>query len=121
MKRGSIALAAIVFALAVSAPAVRAQGPAPETPAPAVPAARIPIVGYELGGSRIDSDDQLRALMFSVAALGDPFVEAGPSDRIGFAERVIDRASLLPALLMLLKIFCGISCAPENLILILMF
>ena len=106
MKRGSIALAAIVFALAVSAPAVRAQTPPPETPAPAVtsapappaaspaapapapptqsaPAARIPIVGYELGGSRIDPDDQLRALMFSVAALGDPFVEAGPSDRIG--------------------------------------
>ncbi|HSY38896.1 MAG TPA: POTRA domain-containing protein, partial [Polyangia bacterium] len=113
MKRGSIALAAIVFALAVSAPAVRAQTPATETAAPAVtstpappaappvapapvpgppapapgpataPAARIPILGYELGGSRIDPDDQLRALMFSVAALGDPFVEAGPSDRIG--------------------------------------
>jgi hypothetical protein len=82
MKRGSIALAAIVFALAVSAPAVRAQAPATELPASA-PAARIPIVGYELGGSRIDPDDQLRALMFSVAALGDPFVEAGPSDRIG--------------------------------------
>ena len=85
MKRGSIALAAIVFALTVSAPAVRAQIPATEkpTPASAAPAARIPIVGYELGGSRIDSDDQLRSLMFSVAALGDPFVEAGPSDRIG--------------------------------------
>jgi len=91
MKRGSIALAAIVFALAVSAPAVRAQTPATETPAPApspaaglaTPTARIPIVGYELGGSRIDADSQLQALMVSVAAIGDPFVEAGPSDRIG--------------------------------------
>ncbi len=92
MKRGSIALAAIVFALAVSAPAVRAQTPATATPAPAPSpapapgpptAARIPIVGYEVGGSRIDSDDQLRALMFSVAALGDPYIESGPSDRIG--------------------------------------
>jgi outer membrane protein insertion porin family len=91
MKRGSIALAAIVFALAVSAPAVRAQVPPTETPAaaaspapaPVAAAPRIAIVGYELGGSRIDPDDQLRALMFSVAGLGDPFVEAGPSDRIG--------------------------------------
>ncbi|HTB59419.1 MAG TPA: POTRA domain-containing protein [Polyangia bacterium] len=122
MRRGSIALAAIVFALAVSAPAVRAQTPETETPAPAVtstpappsappaapapeppaaantstPAARIPIVGYELGGSRIDPDDQLRALMFSVAALGDPFVEAGPSDRVGRPFGTIPR--LLQAL-----------------------
>jgi outer membrane protein assembly complex protein YaeT len=46
-------------------------------------APRIPIVGYELGGSRIDPDDKLQALLGSVAALGDPFVEAGPSDAIG--------------------------------------
>jgi outer membrane protein insertion porin family len=46
-------------------------------------AARIPIVGYELGGSRLDPDDQLQALLQSVATLGDPFVEAGPSDEIG--------------------------------------
>ncbi len=42
MKRGSIALAAIVFALAVSAPAVRAQTPPTETPAPAVTATPSP-------------------------------------------------------------------------------
>ena len=78
-----------MFALAVSAPAVRAQTPrdgdagARAAPDCSAPAAHPPIVGYELGGSRIDPDDQLRALMFSVAGLGDPFVEAGPSDRIG--------------------------------------
>src|ERR1035438_3884144 len=46
-------------------------------------APRIPIVGYEIGGARVDPDDQLQALALSVAAVGDPFVEAGPSDEIG--------------------------------------
>jgi len=46
-------------------------------------APRIPIVGYDIGGSRLDPDDQLQALVQSVAAIGDPFVEAGPSDQIG--------------------------------------
>ena len=52
-------------------------------PALAQAAARVPIVGYELGGARVDPDDQLQALLQSVAALGDPFVQAGPSDEIG--------------------------------------
>jgi hypothetical protein len=56
-----------------AAPAARAQEQAP----------RIPIVGYELGGARTDPDDKLQALLVSVAALGDPFVETGPSDAIG--------------------------------------
>jgi outer membrane protein insertion porin family len=108
--RGSVSLAAMVLALALSAPSARAQSgpaapagtdagataPAPpvpdETPAapaaapepePAAPAARVPIVGYELGGSRIDPDDRLQTLVQSVSAIGDPFVESGPSDRIG--------------------------------------
>jgi outer membrane protein insertion porin family len=56
--------------------------PSDEKPAP-VPAARVPITGYELGGQRLDPDDQLMALLQSVAPIGDPFVESGPSDRIG--------------------------------------
>ena len=74
--RGSLSLAAFAFALALSAPGARAQS------APA-PAARIPIVGYQIGGSRIDPEEKLRALMLSVSALGDPFIESGPSDKIG--------------------------------------
>jgi len=98
----------ILLALLLSSPAaaqVPAPAPAPlpadqdtadtdtdedeETPAPAAapepvtPAARIPIAGYELGGQRIDPDDKLTALLQSIAPLGEPFVEAGPSDRIG--------------------------------------
>ena len=117
-RERSLSLAAIAFALAVSAPAVRAQTPAtekprpqsrrcprprgcpPARPAPEPPppptrrrAARVPIVGYELGGSRIDPDDELRALMLSVSALGDPFVESGPSDRIGRPFGTIPRLS----------------------------
>jgi len=57
--------------------------PAPEPAKPVVPAARIPIAGYELAGQRIDPDDQLMALLTSVAPLGEPFIETGPSDRIG--------------------------------------
>ena len=66
----------------------RPELPAPEGPlsdgsaAPA-PAARVPIAGYELAGQRLDPDDQLMALLQSVAAIGEPFVESGPSDRIG--------------------------------------
>src|ERR1022692_865307 len=51
--------------------------------APAQQAPRIPIVGYEIGGSHADSEADLQALVVSVAAIGDPFVEAGPSDDIG--------------------------------------
>jgi outer membrane protein insertion porin family len=57
--------------------------PAPEPAKPVVPAARIPITGYELAGQRIDPDDQLMALLASVAPIGEPFIETGPSDRIG--------------------------------------
>src|SRR5450432_6395 len=46
-------------------------------------APRISIVGYEIGGSYADSEADLQALVVSVAAIGDPFVEAGPSDDIG--------------------------------------
>ena len=48
-----------------------------------MPAARTPIVGYELGGSRIDPEEKLQELMRSVSAVGDPFIESGPSDKIG--------------------------------------
>jgi outer membrane protein insertion porin family len=77
--RGSLSLAAFAFALALSAPSARGQI-APVTPAPD---ARIPIVSYEIGGSRIDPEEKLRGLMLSVSALGDPFIESGPSDKIG--------------------------------------
>jgi outer membrane protein insertion porin family len=77
--RGSLSLAAFAFALALSAPSARGQI-APVAPAPD---ARIPIVSYEIGGSRIDPEEKLRGLMLSVSALGDPFIESGPSDKIG--------------------------------------
>jgi outer membrane protein insertion porin family len=64
------------------APATEAPPPAAEPPPPA-PAARIPILRYEIGGSRIDPDASLQALMQSVSSLGEPFIESGPSDRIG--------------------------------------
>jgi len=94
----------ILLALLASSPAAaQADAPAPEAPAeddendssdmpalpppietkPVTPAARIPIAGYELAGQRIDPDDQLMALLTSIAPLGEPFVETGPSDRIG--------------------------------------
>jgi len=57
--------------------------PPPEERKPVVPAARIPIAGYELAGQRIDGDEQLMALLASIAPVGEPFVETGPSDRIG--------------------------------------
>jgi outer membrane protein assembly complex protein YaeT len=56
---------------------------APEAAKPVAAPARIPIAGYELSGQRIDPDDQLMALLVSIAPLGEPFVESGPSDRIG--------------------------------------
>ena len=57
-------------------------------------APRIPIVGYEIGGSHADSEADLQALMVSVAAIGDPFVEAGPSDDIGQPLGTIPRLVL---------------------------
>ncbi len=98
--RGSVSLAALALALALSASSARAQNQPAAPPAPATaetpaepraaaeppdpaPAARIPIVGYQIGGSRIDSEANLQALLQSVSALGDPFIETGPSDRIG--------------------------------------
>jgi outer membrane protein insertion porin family len=107
--KGSLSLAAVALALALSAPNARGQsGPdagvraVQETPptdkspvpdlvpptlaAPAsttAPAARVPIVGYEIAGTRIDPEEKLQALMRSVSAIGDPFIESGPSDRIG--------------------------------------
>ena len=63
-------------------PAPEAPSSSDESPTPA-PAARVPIAGYELAGQRIDPDDQLMALLQSVAPIGEPFIESGPSDRIG--------------------------------------
>jgi outer membrane protein assembly complex protein YaeT len=57
--------------------------PAPSEAKPVTPAARIPITGYELAGQRIDPDERLIALLASIAPLGEPFIETGPSDRIG--------------------------------------
>jgi outer membrane protein insertion porin family len=65
-------LAALLLALSSAASAQQA---------PAAP--RVPILGYEIGGRRIDPEDKLQALLASVAAPGEPFVEAGPSDEIG--------------------------------------
>jgi len=62
--------------------ASRADAPAPEA-AEAGAAVVAKIAGYELAGSRIDPDDQLMALLVSIAPVGEPFVETGPSDRIG--------------------------------------
>jgi outer membrane protein insertion porin family len=76
---------------AASGPAVL-QAPAPEAgpealpsetkPEP-IPAARVPIAAYELAGERVDPDDKLLSLLASIAPIGEPFVESGPSDRIG--------------------------------------
>jgi outer membrane protein insertion porin family len=55
----------------------------PEAEAPAAPLRAVPVVGYEVGGARIDPDDKLRALLASVVAIGEPFVPAGPSDLVG--------------------------------------
>ena len=52
-----------------------------DTVSPAL--ARVPILGYELAGTRIDPDERLKALLASVAPVGESFVEAGPSDDIG--------------------------------------
>ena len=79
------------------APAAPAETPAPDSDgellaapdvpapgeAPTAPAARVPIAGYELGGQRVDPDEQLMALLASIAPVGEPFIETGPSDRIG--------------------------------------
>jgi outer membrane protein insertion porin family len=72
------------------APASAEAPAAPETHPP-TPAARVPIVRYEIGGSRIDPEASLQALLQSVSALGDPFVEAGPSDRIGVPFGTVPR------------------------------
>ncbi len=70
------ATASILFGAALACAAVtraRAQEPV----------AAVPVAGYELGGTRIDPDDKLRSFIASVAAVGEPFVPAGPSDLIG--------------------------------------
>jgi hypothetical protein len=90
--------------LAASPAAARAADPAPQSPTtdkdetetdtseaeppaeeakPVEAAARIPIAGYDMTGPRIDPDDQLMALLVSITPVGEPFVESGPSDRIG--------------------------------------
>ena len=66
----------------VETPVVPAM-PSLEPTKPVTPAARIPILGYELAGERVDPDDQLLALLASIAPIGEPFIETGPSDRIG--------------------------------------
>ena len=101
----------ILLALLLSSPAAaRAEDPGPDggaapAPEPAAPVEPIPeeaaapeaptetkpatvpsgarIAGYELAGERIDPDEQLMTLLASVAPVGEPFVESGPSDRIG--------------------------------------
>jgi outer membrane protein insertion porin family len=70
----SIALGA---ALVCAAWPARARAQEPTTAAP------IPVVGYALGGTLVDPEDELRALMAAVAPIGEPFVPAGPSDLIG--------------------------------------
>jgi outer membrane protein insertion porin family len=60
-----------------------AETPASGEAKPVEAAARIPIAGYEITGQRIDGDEQLMALLVSIAPIGEPFVESGPSDRIG--------------------------------------
>ncbi|HVT10320.1 MAG TPA: POTRA domain-containing protein [Polyangia bacterium] len=64
-------------------PAAGAEAETPPESAPEAPLHAVPVVGYELGGTRIDPDDKLLAMVASVVAVGDPFVPAGPSDLVG--------------------------------------
>jgi outer membrane protein insertion porin family len=81
----------ILLALLASSPAAAQDTdtdelpglPAPIETKPVTPAPRVPIAGYELAGQRIDPDEQLMALLVSIAPVGEPFVDSGPSDRIG--------------------------------------
>jgi outer membrane protein insertion porin family len=68
------------------------EAPAPPA-APPAPAERIPIVRYEISGSPIDPEEKLQALLASVAPLGEPFVESGPSDEIGKPLGTIPRVT----------------------------
>jgi outer membrane protein insertion porin family len=108
----------LLLALALSTPGVaRAQGqgqdeprsrreaapPPPEaTPTPpalppppvTAPLLKVPIVGYELAGDRIDTDAKLQDLFATVAAVGEPFIPAGPSDEIGRPTATLPRLAL---------------------------
>jgi hypothetical protein len=57
--------------------------PAPAaTPGPSRVASTI-VTGYEFKGRRLDGDDRLAQYLATVAPLGSPFIEVGPSDAIG--------------------------------------
>jgi len=75
----SLRSASTSLGIALACAALVAPARAQETSA--APAATV--VGYELGGTRIDPDDRLRDFMSSVAAVGDAFVPSGPSDQVG--------------------------------------
>jgi outer membrane protein insertion porin family len=53
-----------------------------EAPKPASAVAEI-VTGYEFKGRRFDSDDRLAQYLATVAPLGSPFIESGPSDQVG--------------------------------------
>jgi len=105
VSRSRLILLALLF---FSPAAAQAEAPAPapagseetdsdadsdetELPAATPPAgaeatgslARIPIAAYELTGQTIDPPEKVMALLASIAPIGEPFVETGPSDRIG--------------------------------------
>ena len=63
--------------------AARPDAQSETTAAAPTPAPRIPIAGYEIAGKLVDGDDKLTALLTSVAPVGEPFIEAAPSDLIG--------------------------------------
>jgi outer membrane protein assembly complex protein YaeT len=76
-----------------------ADGGAPEADAGAAealpaPLPRVPILRYELQGQRIDPDEKLQQLLATVAAPGEPFVPAGPSDEIGRPTSTVPRVRL---------------------------
>ncbi|MES1209477.1 MAG: POTRA domain-containing protein, partial [Pseudomonadota bacterium] len=81
----SIVLGAALVCAAVTtrAHAQDADTPPEAEAAPAPPPRAVPVVGYEVGGTRIDPEDKLRAMVAAVVAIGDPFVPSGPSDLVG--------------------------------------
>jgi outer membrane protein insertion porin family len=84
--RRTLPLLLVVATVAVAnfvAADARAQDPPADAHAETPASAFSIIVGYELQGKRVDSDDKLEALLASVGPLGSPFVESGPADQIG--------------------------------------
>jgi outer membrane protein insertion porin family len=58
---------------------------AQEEAAPATPLVPAPsiVTGYEFSGRRFDTDERLAQYLATVAPLGSPFIESGPSDQVG--------------------------------------